>query len=174
LTAHRCGLPATGFLIKHWILSAYRVVNMAVSQQFKESSFPVHFSFDLWSSSSHRLFFGLIGHWIKKRGNQKVALLGMERFNGPHTGLNQEAVFWEVLQQYNFIRKVGYFSTYNVTNNNVALCELATYFEAEDIAFDSISLQICCFGHIINLVVKGFLWGTDSEAFEKEIEVADG
>jgi len=56
----------------------------------------------------------------------------------------------------------------------VALRQLATYFEAEDIAFDPISSQICCFGHIINLVVKEFLWGTDSEAFEKGIEVEDG
>lgn len=79
-----------------------------------------------------------------------------------------------MLQQYNHIHKVGYFTTDNATNNDVALRELATYFEVEDIAFDPISLQICYFGHIINLVVKGFLWGTGSEAFEKEIEHADG
>jgi hypothetical protein len=35
-----------------------------------------------------------------------VALLGMEIFEGPHTGLNQAAVIWQVLQWYNLIRKV--------------------------------------------------------------------
>jgi hypothetical protein len=129
---------------------------MAVSKQFRESSFPVHFILDLWSSPSHPVFCGLIGHWIKKGWNLNVAILSMEQLTGYHTGLNQDAAIWEGLQQYNLIRKVGYFTTDNVTNNNLALYELATYFQAEDIAFDSISSQICCFEHIINLGVKGF------------------
>jgi hypothetical protein len=173
LTALRHGLPATGATIWNWILSAYDVARLSVIQLFSESTFPVHFSFNLWSSPNHRAFVGLIGHWINKVGNLKVALLGMERFKGPHTGLNQAAVIWQVLKRYNLVRKVGYFTTDNATNNDAALRELASYPEAEDIGLDPISPRIRCFGHIINLVVKGFLWGTDSEAFEKGIVVED-
>jgi hypothetical protein len=173
LNALRHGLPATGATIRNWIQSAYYVAHLSVIQQFSESTFPVHFNFDLGSSTKHRAFFILIGHWINKVGNLKVALLRMERFKGPHTGLNQAAVILQVLKRYNLVQKVGYITTDNATNNNAALHELATYFDAEDIRFDPISARIHCFGHIINLVVKGFLWGTDPEAFEKGIEVED-
>ena len=64
--------------------------------------------------------------------------------------------------------------TLNAINNDAALRGLATYFDAEDIEFGPISSRIQCFGHIITLVVKDFLWGTNSEAFEKGIEVHDG
>jgi hypothetical protein len=50
----------------------------------------------------------------------------MELFKGPHTGLNQAAVIWHVLQQYNLILRVGYFMTDNVTNNDAVLRELVT------------------------------------------------
>ena len=35
--------------------------------------------------------------------------------------------------------------------------------------FDPIEHRLRCFGHVINLVVKAFLWGTDAEAFQSEI-----
>jgi len=173
LTALRHGLPSTGDTNRNWILSAYDVARLSVIQQFSKSTLQVHFSFDVWSSPNHRAFFGLIGHWINKAGILKVALLGMELFKGPHTGLNQAAVIWEVLKHYNLVRKVGYVKSDNATNNDAALCELATYFEAENIAFDPIRARIRCFGYIINQVVKGFLWRTDSEAFEMGIELED-
>jgi len=97
----------------------------------------------------------------------------MERFKGPHTGLNQATVIWQILKRYNPVCKVGYFTTDNPTNHNAALHELATYFEAEDIGFHPFSVRIHCFGHIINLLVKGFLRGTGAEAFEQGIEVED-
>ena len=85
----------------------------------------------------------------------------MERFKGPHTELNWAAVIWQVLKHYNLIRKVGCFTTDNATNNDAALHELATHFEAEDIGFDPIGSRIRRFGHIITLILKGFLLGTE-------------
>jgi hypothetical protein len=88
LTALHHGLPATGATIKNWILSSYDVAHLSVIQQFSESTFPVHFTCDLWSTPNHRAFLGLIGHWIDKVGNLKVSLLGVKHFKGLHTGLN--------------------------------------------------------------------------------------
>ena len=34
-------------------------------------------------------------------------------------------------------------------------------------------MRVRCFGHILNLVVKAFLWGSDWEAFEKQVDQAE-
>lgn len=36
-------------------------------------------------------------------------------------------------------------------------------------SFDLIKCSLRCFGHVINLVVKAFLWGSDAEVFEAQI-----
>ena len=100
VTALRHGLPATVATITHWILSADDVARLSVIKEFSESTFPAHFRSNLLTSPNHRAFFGLIGHWINNAGNDKVGLLGIERFKGPHTGLNQAAVIWQVLKHY--------------------------------------------------------------------------
>jgi len=41
--------------------------------------------------------------------------------------------------------------------------------QERNIDFDPITSRVRCFGHFINLVVKGFLWGSDWEAFEADI-----
>jgi len=46
---------------------------------------------------------------------------------------------------------------------------IQTYLQNSGIPFDPIARRLRCFGHVINLVVKAFLWGEDPEAFEIEI-----
>jgi len=99
------------------------------------SDFPVHFSFDLWSSPNKRAFFGLVGHWVDVHGKLRVGRLGMELFNGPHSGMNQAAVIWKVLEHFKITWGVEYFTTDNASNNDSALKALVLYFEDADIHF---------------------------------------
>ena len=126
----------------------------------------MHFSFDLWTSPNHRAFFGLVGHWIDCYGYLRTALLGMERFQGPHTGLNQAEMIWQILERYHLMYRVGYFTTDNAFNNDTALRELGHIFDAHSIPFDPIKARVRCFGHVIDLVVKAFLWGSDHHVLE--------
>jgi len=137
-----------------------------VVSQFKSCDYPVHFSFDLWTSPNHRAFFGLVGHWIDCYGYLRTALLGMERFQGPHTGLNQAEMIWQILERYHSMYRVGYFTTDNAFNNDTALQELGHIFDAHSIPLDPIKARVRCFGHVINLVVKAFLWGSDHHVLE--------
>jgi len=143
-------------------------------KHLQDSDFPVHFSFDFWSSPNKRAFFGLGGHWVDVDGKLRVGLLGMERFKGPHWGMNQAAVIWKILERFKISRRVGYFTTDNASNNGSALKALVPYFEDADIPIDPISSRIRCFRHIINLVVKAFLWGNDAALFEISMEGNDG
>lgn len=96
-------------------------------------------------------------------------LLGLRRFLGPHTGANQAGHFWQVAEDFSLTRKIGYFTLDNATNNDSALVEISSLLHNIDVFFDPVCQRLCCFGHVINLVVKSFLWGTDAVAFECEI-----
>jgi len=73
-----------------------------------------------------------------------------------------------VLDHYAITTKLGYITTDNGSNNDSALVELARLLPIRNIQFKPEISRVRCFGHIINLVVKAFLWGSDWEAFENE------
>jgi len=106
---------------------------------------------------------------VTELGVLQSATLGFQRFYGPHSGRNIAQSFLGVLDKYEIGAKVGYVTTDNASNNDTALVELGVMLQERNIHFDPITSRVRCFGHIINLVVKGFLWGADWEAFEANI-----
>ena len=129
----------------------------------------MHFTFDLWTSPNHRAFLGVIGHWVDNQGKLHSTVLGLRRFRERHTGENQAIHFWEVATRYKLVDKIGYFTLDNATNNDSALRFVKNYLGEIGISFDPVARRLRCFGHVINLVVKAFLWGEDAEVFEAEI-----
>jgi len=93
----------------------------------------------------------------------------MRRFYRRHTGDNLAACFLEIIDPYSIIDKIECFTLNNATNNDTALQHIAQYLKELDISFDPLQRRLHCFGHIINLVVKAFLWGSDTEVFEAQI-----
>ena len=93
----------------------------------------------------------------------------MKRFKGRHTGENQAQHFWEVVETYHLHEKIGYFTLDNASNNDTAMRCIQSYLQNSRISFDPLARRLRCFGHVINLVVKAFLWGDDPEAFEIEV-----
>jgi len=74
-----------------------------------------------------------------------------------------------VATRYKLVDKIGYFTLDNATNNDSALRFIKNYLGEIGISFDPVARRLRCFGHVINLVVKAFLWGEDAETFEAEI-----
>jgi hypothetical protein len=93
----------------------------------------------------------------------------MECFHGPRPSANQAKIIWMLLEQYRFRHKVGSFTTDNATNTYTAMCEQAKLFSNVNLAFDVVSARMWCFGHIINLVVKAFLWSQNADAVGQEL-----
>ena len=93
----------------------------------------------------------------------------MKRFRGRHTGENQARHFWDVVETYHLQEKIGYFTLDNASNNDTTMKCIQTYLQNCGILFDPVTRRLRCFGHVINLVVKAFLWGEDPEAFEIEV-----
>ena len=81
---------------------------------------------------------------------------------GPHTGKNQATYFWTTIQQYGIEGKISKFNIDNTRNNDTLLQENAQIMQFHNILpIPPVYDCLRCFGHIINLVVKGFLWGHD-------------
>ena len=99
----------------------------------------------------------------------KSATIGFCRFQGPHSGSNIADVIWKILDIFEITRRIGYITTDNTTNNDTTIAQLATNFRNVGIEFNAKESRVRCFGHIINPVVKGFLWAEDWEAYEGEV-----
>jgi len=147
---------------------------MTMKSHFQAIPFRIHLSFDLWTSPNHRSFLGIVGHWATQSGQLVSATLGFRRFFGSHSGVNIAETVIKVLDTYQITSKLGYITIDNATNNDSALVELSKLLALRNIPFRPEIMRVRCFGRIINLVlVKGFLWGSDWEAFEKEVNQAE-
>jgi hypothetical protein len=83
--------------------------------------------------------------------------------------LNQAEHLWRTITDYGIAPFVGMFNVDNATNNDTALVVLAERLRSAGYpSFDPVADRLRCFGHVINLVVKRILWGTDVQAYEGE------
>jgi len=94
---------------------------------------------------------------VTELGVLQSATLGFEHFYGPHSGRNIALSFLGVLDKYEIDTKVGYVTTDNASKNDTAGVELGARLQERKIHFDPITSSVRCFGHIIHLVVKGFI-----------------
>jgi len=107
-----------------------------------------------------RAYMAIVAHWVDTNFKPHAVLLDLHRFIGAPTGKNQAAYFWTTIQKYGIENKVGKFNIDNTRNNDTALQEIAQIMQLHNIPpIHPLHDCLHCFGHIINLVVKGFLWG---------------
>jgi len=162
-------LPSSANTIKSCILEQFHRSQQHLARLFRQSKSKIHFTFDLWSSPNYRAFLGVVAHWLDSNYKLQSTVIGMRRFHGRHTGENQAASFLKVVEPYSITEKIGYFTLDNASNNNTALQYIAKHLNELGIPFDPVQRRLPCFSHIINLVVKTFLWGSDAEVFEAQI-----
>ncbi|OAQ60846.1 transposase-like protein [Purpureocillium lilacinum] len=71
----------------------------------------------------------------------------------------------EILHEYGFEDRVGYFVTDNAESNDTCLEDLGS-----ELGFKKQHRRLRCCGHIINLVARSILFGTDADAFEEDCQ----
>ena len=151
-------------------MTIYEFSKLQIVTALEDLPTGIHFSFDLWTSTNHRALLGIVAHWVSLEGVLKNTVLGLRRFRGRHTGENQAESFWAIAQEFKIEGNIGYFTLDNATNNDTAMRCIAAKLQAMGIQFDPIKRRLRSLGHIINLVVKAFLWGDDPETFERETD----
>jgi len=113
----------------------------------------------------------IVAHWVDSEFKLHAVLLDLHQFVGPHTGKNQAAYFWSTIQKYGIENQVDKFNIDNATNNDTALQEIAQMMPLPNIPpIQPVHDRLRCFRHVINLVVKGFLWGDNISSIGSQEE----
>jgi hypothetical protein len=100
-------------------------------------------------------------------------MIALPRVLGAHSGANIAAALMEVLEKYEIADKLGYMMLDNATNNDTAVEALQDALISKLGTVPTISAEerrLRCFGHILNLVVKAMLFGTDEARLEMSKE----
>ena len=119
-------LPRSHNTIKLWVLNNFSQTRSLLQANLDSGLGAIHFSFDLCSSPNNLALLGVVGHWMSKEGHIHHTLLGLRKMEGSHTGENQFALLWKVIEEYGLKHRIGFFTFDNASNNDVALRVLAT------------------------------------------------
>ena len=123
----------------------------------------IHFSIDMWTSPAKTGFQAVVVHWADADTRRvETALLSLREFKGSHGGEEQAKVFLEVIQEAGLRDKLGMFTMDNHTSNDKMLRHISEEIEN----FDPILRRVRCYGHILNLTVQAFLFGSSRQSGE--------
>jgi hypothetical protein len=159
--------------LARWTLERFRARKMALKTALKNSkSGMIHFSFDLWTSPSHKALMGVVCHYVDDQNKSRSTLLAIRELTGAHTGENQAAIVKSVIQEYDLVDKIGYFVLDNAANNDEAV-DIILYDLCDNwTPAERLSRRLRCLGHVLNLAAKAFLYGKDHEAFQLDHNAA--
>lgn len=167
------GEPASQLLPQHhttvcsWIRHTFESRREIIFGLVKGAKSCVHLSFDLWTASNGFHYIGIVGHFVDGAGKKQDVLLGLPRLIGPHSGENMASYVKEVIDKYEVGSKLGYFMLDNAESNDTCLEALARWFP-----MDVSSRRLRCIGHIINLVVRAVIFGSNVSKFEAALREA--
>lgn len=151
--------------MRDWIVGAFNRHKGVVTELLGRSLSRINISFDVWTSRKFTSLLGLTVHFLDDEGKLRTFLLGLPRIEGQHSGENLAGRVSEIIHEYNLDGRVGYFVTDNAESNDTCLDELAC-----ELGFNKQHRRLRCCGHIINLVARSILFGTDADVFEEDCQ----
>jgi hypothetical protein len=164
-----CWLPNSHKKIRDWVIRQFKIQKENVQQMIHSARSKIHISCDLWTSSNSLAILGVVAHFVTEDGKLQRCVLALKDIIGKHTGENLAQAMVEVLEEWRFASKLGYFVMDNAENNDTMMDslkrELARHWH---IKYDPKTHRLRCQGHIINLAVQSFLFVTNSENIEEE------
>jgi hypothetical protein len=109
----------------------------------------------------------VVSHFVSHTSEAKSCLLGLRHVEGSHSGENIAQSVIAVIEEYEIKDLLGYFVLDNVLSNDTCVQEILKQLRPE---LDLQKRCLRCFGHIVNLAAKAFLFGEEAEAFELEVD----
>ena len=158
-------LPTSGNTIRAWVLDNFKQKQAHIKKELHLSKSLVHFSFDMWTSPNAMAMLGIVAHYVSHSGEAKDCLIGLKRITGTHSGENIAQSVIAVIKHYGLEDRLGYFMLDNIGSNDTCVRHILMNLQP---GVDPEQRRLRCFGHIINLAAKAFLFGKDPSAFEVE------
>jgi hypothetical protein len=165
-------LIPTGDTIRTWILQEFNDRKIEFKTQLLQNAqSKIHLSFDLWTSDGTTMsLMAVVAHYLDKSFINRTRLVALRRLYGSHSGENMAKMLLGIIQEFELTDRLGYFMIDNADSNDTCLEHLIREMVPNATDEDIDERRLRCWGHILNLVAKAFLFGTDADAFELEDE----
>lgn len=144
----------------------YQLARAAVKGELDEAVTSIHISFDCWTSPNQLAMIAVIGHFLNQDLEYQTRLLALRRHRGDHSGENIARTIEKVIRDWGIESRIGVSICDNAFNNDTCLAALYPRLNPRFKPDDVKHRRMRCFGHILNLVAKAFLYGDDADAFE--------
>ena len=163
-------LPNSAGTVRNWLMTEFDGAKTEIKRQLREDPVSrIHISFDMWTSENQLALMGIVAHYLDgKAWRNQSRLIALRKIDGAHSGENMAAYLPEVVNEYEIIGRIGFFTLDNAESNDSCL---RTFLRTSDpTVTDEVikAHRIRCFGHVVNLAAKAFLFGKNAEAFEQE------
>jgi hypothetical protein len=116
------------------------------------------------------VLYGITCSFLDRHFNVQKLVLGLPELKARHTGENIAAEVIEILSLYEIDDKIGYFTLDNASNSDTAM---EAYCKPLPPPKRLSTTSPLCVDHIINLVVKAFIFGKGYQAFEDDLPSLD-
>src|SRR3984957_14060774 len=114
-------LPDTHETIKKWIMRQYKSHKEKVKQRIQSAKSKIHISCDLWTSPNSLAILGVVAHFVTEYGQLEHCVLALKDIDSEHDGENLAAAIMEVVEDWGFALKLGYFVMDNAGNNDTMM-----------------------------------------------------
>lgn len=151
-------VPTSHATAHRYIVECYVSSKTKVTKTLAEARSSISVSFDGWLADNQLDMLGVTAHYLDEQLRVKTVLLGLRPMYGAHSGVAIAEELMTVMRDFKISDRVGYFVADNASNNDAALREIA-----KEIDIDPLRQRIRCSAHILNLVAKAILYGTDSD-----------
>ncbi|KAJ3454567.1 hypothetical protein MRS44_013167 [Fusarium solani] len=149
----------------------YKSKKDRVKQELLDALTKIHLGFDLWTSPNRHATMAVTAHFLDRQGKHQSRLLALRRQLGCHSGENLAVTLSRVVREFVIEGRVGTVISDNVSSNDNCLQNFYGSLNVEMGPADIRARRMRCYGHILNLVARAFLYGEDFEAFEAESQV---
>jgi hypothetical protein len=169
-------IPTSHNAIKKRIEAWFPQAKDIVRKRLQSSQTSIHLAIDIWTSPGHDLLLGICASFVDAQSQFRNTLIGLRTVSG-HSGLNQWESLRPVLEDYGIIENIGVLIGDNSTTNDTLCRTMAAYLSTEKkINWNQTFQRIRCIGHILNLIVKAFLFANEGEeqlmeSYDKEDEL---
>ena len=96
---------------------------LRIKQRISNALSKIHVSYDTWTSPNNLLILGVIGHFVSSEKKLERCVLAIKELHGEHTGVSMASQVLDVIVDWGFEKRLGYFQADNVLINNDSLCQ---------------------------------------------------
>ena len=102
-------------------MKAFHERKILLAEEMRQAKSSINLSFDMWTSSNSIAFVAVVAHYIDNNMKSQTTLIGLRRVIGSHSGEVVAEQVVQVIQEYGFEQKLGYFVLDNASSNDTCV-----------------------------------------------------